>query len=116
MGSALREAMQRLGVETLKAWYLFGKEQVSILCLMQGNVVALVHDNRDAEDKENGILLNGLSHQSHLVLRAEGLATGFCKDVHGQVLGLPVGCFVWKGNLGVLSLESVSRGPAPGGV
>ncbi|ELV09690.1 hypothetical protein TREES_T100002377 [Tupaia chinensis] len=24
-------------------------------------------------------------HQSHLVLRAEGLATGFCKDVHGQL-------------------------------
>ncbi|XP_058933055.1 elongator complex protein 6 isoform X3 [Kogia breviceps] len=51
----------------------------------KGNVVALVHDSGDAEDEENDILLNGLAHQSHLILRAEGLATGFCKDVHGQL-------------------------------
>ncbi|KAM9074629.1 elongator complex protein 6 isoform 1-T1 [Megaptera novaeangliae] len=51
----------------------------------KGNVVALVHDSGDAEDEENDILLNGLGHQSQLILRAEGLATGFCKDVHGQV-------------------------------
>ncbi|XP_061253641.1 elongator complex protein 6 isoform X2 [Bos javanicus] len=51
----------------------------------KGNVVALVHDSGDAEDEESDVLLNGLSHQSHLILRAEGLATGFCKDVHGQV-------------------------------
>ncbi|XP_066900466.1 elongator complex protein 6 isoform X2 [Kogia breviceps] len=54
----------------------------------KGNVVALVHDSGDAEDEENDILLNGLAHQSHLILRAEGLATGFCKDVHGQYAGL----------------------------
>uniref|UniRef100_E1BNP5 Elongator complex protein 6 n=1 Tax=Bos taurus TaxID=9913 RepID=E1BNP5_BOVIN len=53
----------------------------------KGNVVALVHDSGDAEDEESDVLLNGLSHQSHLILRAEGLATGFCKDVHGQVRG-----------------------------
>ena len=57
------------------------------LYLLQGNVVALVHDSGDAEDEESDVLLNGLSHQSHLILRAEGLATGFCKDVHGQVRG-----------------------------
>lgn len=50
-----------------------------------GNVVALVHDTEGAEDEENNILLNGLSHQSHLILRTQGLATGFCKDVHGQL-------------------------------
>lgn len=55
------------------------------LCLLQGNIVALVHASGDAEDEESDLLLNGLSHQSHLVLRAEGLATGFCRDVHGQV-------------------------------
>lgn len=53
----------------------------------QGSIVALVHDSGDAEDEENDVLLNGLSHQSHLILRAEGLATGFCRDVHGQVCG-----------------------------
>ncbi|XP_012883539.1 PREDICTED: elongator complex protein 6 isoform X1 [Dipodomys ordii] len=52
---------------------------------LQGNMVALVHDSEDAEDEENELLLNGLSHQSHLILHAEGLATGFCKDVHGQL-------------------------------
>lgn len=55
------------------------------MSLFQGNIVALVHDSGDTQDEENDILLNGLSHQSHLILRAEGLATGFCRDVHGQV-------------------------------
>nr|XP_037859948.1 elongator complex protein 6 isoform X7 [Chlorocebus sabaeus] len=61
------------------------KEQASISYLMQGNTVVLVHDSGDVEDEENDILLNGVSHQSHLILRAEGLATGFCRDVHGQL-------------------------------
>lgn len=56
-----------------------------LVSLFQGNIVALVHDSGDTQDEENDILLNGLSHQSHLILRAEGLATGFCRDVHGQV-------------------------------
>lgn len=59
--------------------------RATVCCKWKGNVVALVHDDRDAEDEENDVLLNGLSHQSHLILRAEGLATGFCKDVHGQL-------------------------------
>lgn len=58
--------------------------RATVCCELKGNVVALVHDSGDADD-ENDILLNGLSHQSHLILRAEGLATGFCKDVHGQL-------------------------------
>lgn len=52
---------------------------------LKGNMVALVHDSGDADDEENNTLLIGLSHQSHLILRTEGLATGFCKDVHGQL-------------------------------
>ncbi|KAM4821595.1 elongator complex protein 6 isoform 1-T1 [Thomomys bottae] len=52
---------------------------------LQGNVVALLHNSGEAEDEENDLLLNGLSHQSHLILQAEGLSTGFCKDVHGQL-------------------------------
>ncbi|XP_017652923.1 elongator complex protein 6 isoform X3 [Nannospalax galili] len=59
--------------------------RAAVCCELKGNIVALVHDSGDAEDEENDILLNGLSHQSHLILRAEGLATGFCKDVHGQL-------------------------------
>lgn len=59
--------------------------RASVCRQLKGNVVALVHDHGDAEDEENDLLLNGLCHQSHLILRAEGLATGFCKDVHGQL-------------------------------
>ncbi|XP_045845699.1 elongator complex protein 6 [Meles meles] len=59
--------------------------RVAVCWEQKGNIVALVHDSGDAEDEENDILLNGLSHQSHLILRAEGLATGFCRDVHGQL-------------------------------
>lgn len=59
--------------------------RAAVCCELQGNMVVLAHDSGDAEDEENDILLNGLSHQSHLILRAEGLATGFCRDVHGQL-------------------------------
>lgn len=59
--------------------------RATVCCELKGNVVALVHDTEGAEDEENNILLNGLSHQSHLILRTQGLATGFCKDVHGQL-------------------------------
>ncbi|XP_012590449.1 PREDICTED: elongator complex protein 6 isoform X2 [Condylura cristata] len=59
--------------------------RASVCSELKGNIVALVHDSGDAEDEESDILLNGLSHQSHLILRAEGLATGFCRDVHGQL-------------------------------
>ncbi|XP_008069508.1 elongator complex protein 6 isoform X3 [Carlito syrichta] len=59
--------------------------RVAVCWELKGNMVVLVHDSDDAEDEENDILLNGLSHQSHLILRAEGLATGFCRDVHGQL-------------------------------
>nr|XP_044992412.1 elongator complex protein 6 [Jaculus jaculus] len=83
-------------VDNLSVLLSLGLGTVAILDFMQycratvcwelkGNVVALVHDSGDAEDEENDVLLNGLSHQSHLVLRAEGLTTGFCKDVHGQL-------------------------------
>ncbi|NXP41494.1 ELP6 protein, partial [Leiothrix lutea] len=56
-------------------------------CLLplQGNVVVLVHSNEDSEDEENELVVNSLCHHSDLILWAEGLATGFCKDVHGQV-------------------------------
>lgn len=50
---------------------------------LQGEVVCLVH--RDEEDEDGEVLLKSLCHQSGLVLQAEGLSTGFCKDVHGQL-------------------------------
>lgn len=52
----------------------------------QGNIVVLVHSNEDSEDEENELIVNSLCHHSDLILWVEGLATGFCKDVHGQVM------------------------------
>lgn len=48
-------------------------------------MVVMVHSSDDSEDEENELLVTALRHQSNRILRAEGLATGFCKDIHGQV-------------------------------
>lgn len=40
-------------------------------------------DEGDAEGPEN--LVKGLTHQCSLALRVQGLPTGFCRDIHGQV-------------------------------
>ncbi|NXR85158.1 ELP6 protein, partial [Hypocryptadius cinnamomeus] len=59
--------------------------RVWVCCQLKGNVVVLVHSNEDSEDEENELVVNSLCHHSDLILWAEGLATGFCKDVHGQI-------------------------------
>ncbi|NXX26571.1 ELP6 protein, partial [Nicator chloris] len=59
--------------------------RVSVCCQLKGNIVVLVHSNEDSEDEENELVVNSLCHHSDLILWAEGLATGFCKDVHGQM-------------------------------
>ncbi|XP_021394660.2 elongator complex protein 6 isoform X1 [Lonchura striata] len=59
--------------------------RVYVCCQLKGNVVVLVHSNEDSEDEENELVVNSLCHHSDLILWAEGLATGFCKDVHGQI-------------------------------
>nr|XP_014129849.1 elongator complex protein 6 [Zonotrichia albicollis] len=59
--------------------------RVCVCCQLKGNVVVLVHSNEDSEDEENELVVNSLCHHSDLILWAEGLATGFCKDVHGQI-------------------------------
>lgn len=54
----------------------------------QGSIVTLVHcEEEDDEDDEgdSGRLLRALTHQCTLSLRVEGLATGYCRDIHGQV-------------------------------
>ncbi|NWR45960.1 ELP6 protein, partial [Regulus satrapa] len=59
--------------------------RVCVCCQLKGNVVVLVHSSEDSEDEENELVVNSLCHHSDLILWAEGLATGFCKDVHGQI-------------------------------
>ncbi|XP_041326156.1 elongator complex protein 6 [Pyrgilauda ruficollis] len=59
--------------------------RVWVCCQLKGNIVVLVHSSEDSEDEENELVVNSLCHHSDLILWAEGLATGFCKDVHGQI-------------------------------
>ncbi|KAM8810380.1 elongator complex protein 6 [Eudromia elegans] len=59
--------------------------RVAVCSRLQGNIVVLVHSDEDSEDEENRLLVTSLCHHSDLILWAEGLATGFCKDVHGQL-------------------------------
>ncbi|NWH58552.1 ELP6 protein, partial [Geococcyx californianus] len=59
--------------------------RVVVCSQLKGNIVVLVHSNEDSEDDENDLMVNSLCHHSDLILWAEGLATGFCKDVHGQI-------------------------------
>ncbi|XP_043972513.1 elongator complex protein 6 [Gambusia affinis] len=57
---------------------------------MQGNMVMLVRCNGEEDDDEDGdvvseVLLKGLTHQCNLSLHVQGLPTGYCKDIHGQM-------------------------------
>uniref|UniRef100_A0A669QWL0 Elongator complex protein 6 n=1 Tax=Phasianus colchicus TaxID=9054 RepID=A0A669QWL0_PHACC len=52
---------------------------------LKGNIVVLVHGSEDSEDEENKLVVTSLCHHSNLILWVEGLATGFCKDVHGEI-------------------------------
>ncbi|OXB64209.1 hypothetical protein ASZ78_003657 [Callipepla squamata] len=52
---------------------------------LKGNIVVLVHGDEDSEDEENKLVVTSLCHHSNLILWVEGLATGFCKDVHGEI-------------------------------
>lgn len=57
---------------------------------LKGNVVMLTRCDGD-DDEEGGDdegpekLLKGLTHQCSLTLHVQGLPTGFCRDIHGQV-------------------------------
>uniref|UniRef100_A0A8C3B833 Elongator complex protein 6 n=1 Tax=Cairina moschata TaxID=8855 RepID=A0A8C3B833_CAIMO len=59
--------------------------RVVVCSQLQGNIVVLVHGSEDGADEENELLGTALSHHSDLILWAEGLATGFCKDIHGEI-------------------------------
>lgn len=56
---------------------------------LKGSVVVLVRceEEEDDEGDEEGseMLQRGLMHQSTLALQVQGLPTGYCKDIHGQV-------------------------------
>lgn len=63
--------------------------RATVCSQLQGNVVMLVHceedEDDDNDDKGSELLLRGLTHQSSLTLHVQGLPTGYCRDIHGQM-------------------------------
>ncbi|XP_077792757.1 elongator complex protein 6 isoform X1 [Podarcis muralis] len=59
--------------------------RVTVNAQLKGNLVVMLHSSADSEDEENELLVKAVRHQSNRILWAEGLATGYCKDVHGQL-------------------------------
>ncbi|KAH0627697.1 hypothetical protein JD844_003812 [Phrynosoma platyrhinos] len=60
-------------------------DNLGVLLSLGGNLVVMVHSSDDSEDEENELLAKSLRHQSNRILWAQGLATGYCKDVHGEL-------------------------------
>ncbi|KAL0984837.1 hypothetical protein UPYG_G00147840 [Umbra pygmaea] len=56
---------------------------------LQGGMVMLVRCEAEEEeedsDEDSERLLRGLTHQCSLTLQVQGLPTGYCRDIHGQV-------------------------------
>lgn len=42
-------------------------------------------EEEEGDDEGPERLLKGLTHQCSLTLHVQGLPTGFCRDIHGQV-------------------------------
>uniref|UniRef100_A0A8C6UF74 Elongator complex protein 6 n=1 Tax=Neogobius melanostomus TaxID=47308 RepID=A0A8C6UF74_9GOBI len=62
--------------------------RATVCSQLQGNVVTLVHceeEEDDADDEGAEQLLRGLTHQCTLTLQVQGLPTGYCRDIHGQM-------------------------------
>lgn len=64
--------------------------KAAICSELQGNMVMLVRCNGEEEEDEEDDrgsewLLKGLTHQCSLTLHVQGLPTGYCRDIHGQV-------------------------------
>ncbi|KAM8869108.1 elongator complex protein 6 [Spinachia spinachia] len=65
--------------------------RATVCSQLQGNVVMLVRSDGRGEEEEDGDdegserLLRGLTHQCSLTLQVQGLPTGYCRDIHGQV-------------------------------
>ncbi|KAM9308107.1 elongator complex protein 6 [Gastrophryne carolinensis] len=72
-----------LGVTPLQILDFLHYCRATVCYELQGSVVCLVR--RDEEDEDSELLARSLCHQSGLILETEGLPTGYCKDVHGQL-------------------------------
>lgn len=65
--------------------------RATVCSQLQGNVLMLVRCDGEEEEEDDGDdegserLLKGLTHQCSLSLHVQGLPTGYCRDIHGQV-------------------------------
>lgn len=64
--------------------------RATVCSQLQGNMVMLVRCNGEEEEDEGDDegseqLLKGLTHQCSLTLHVQGLPTGYCRDIHGQL-------------------------------
>ncbi|KAI7806874.1 elongator complex protein 6 [Triplophysa rosa] len=60
--------------------------QATICSELQGNIVILVRrEEEDVDDEGSNLLQKGVIHQCSLALHVEGLPTGYCRDIHGQM-------------------------------
>lgn len=64
--------------------------RATVCSQLQGNMVMLVRcdgaeEEDDGDDEGSELLLKGLTHQCSLTLHVQGLPTGYCRDIHGQV-------------------------------
>uniref|UniRef100_A0A668RPQ1 Elongator complex protein 6 n=1 Tax=Oreochromis aureus TaxID=47969 RepID=A0A668RPQ1_OREAU len=64
--------------------------RATVCSQLQGNIVTLVrcHGEEAEDDGSDGgseWLLKGLAHLCSLTLHVQGLPTGYCRDIHGQV-------------------------------
>lgn len=64
--------------------------RATVCSQLQGNVLMLVRcdgeeEDDDGDDEGSERLLKGLTHQCSLSLHVQGLPTGYCRDIHGQV-------------------------------
>ncbi|KAI3360748.1 hypothetical protein L3Q82_012984 [Scortum barcoo] len=63
--------------------------RATVCSQLKGNVVMLARcdgeEEDDGDDEGAERLLKGLTHQCSLTLHVQGLPTGYCRDIHGQV-------------------------------
>ena len=64
---------------------IFFTKSILFFFKKDGCVVTLVHNDSDVDDDESLLLWKQLCYVAHMELHVQGLSSGYCKDVHGQV-------------------------------
>ena len=73
-----------LGVPVLDIVY-FVQYLRQMVCKHNGCLAILCQGNKTGDDEEGKFLCKQLKYHSNLLFQVEGLQTGYCKDVHGEI-------------------------------